>query len=404
MKIRRGHVFGFAVLLIAAIFTFTGCPTDPEDGGDDPGKVATPSAAPGPGAVTSGTSVALTSSTSGAIIYYTTDGSSPTSSSTQYSTPISITAAVTIKAIAVKADMTDSDVLTAAYTISGGGDPGTTNYTVSFSAGTGTGTPPGSQSVATGSSIMLPGATGMTPPSGQTFDGWQAQGGAKYAAGDSYTVIGDVTFIAQWLQSGPVFVPLTDGIWTNGSIESSSDLKRYSFYATGGTYHISWKDANGGGGGDGSYTCDVNVFGRREDGTQLFSGDDGIQFPQTISGYTGQVSILVEGATYGQNRTGTFAIKYKSGAPGAIKIVNAASGWTITAWHILESDRATVLINGASYPIPGNSDKTLEVSPGTYYVWVRIGSGVDSAYSSAITVTSGGTRTVRYTGSSLQVQ
>jgi hypothetical protein len=279
----------------------------------------------------------------------------------------------------------------------------TMNYTVSFSAGTGTGMPPASQSVAVGSSITLPGATGMAPPTGQSFDGWQAQGGAKYTAGDSYTVTGDVTFIAWWLQSGPVFIPLTDGVWTSGSIDSSSDLKRYSFHATGGTYHISWKDANGGGGGDGSYTCNVNVAGFREDGTWFFGGDDGIWYPQTISGYTGQVSILVEGTTASQNRTGTFAIKFESGAPGAIKIVNAASSVTISAWRILESDKATVLISADSAAISRNDDETVEVSPGTYYVWVRIGS-VDSAYSSAITVTSGGTKTVRYTGSSLQVQ
>lgn len=50
--------------------------------------------------------VALATKTTGADIYYTTDGSDPTSSSTKYSTAIAITGTQTIKAIAVKAGMT----------------------------------------------------------------------------------------------------------------------------------------------------------------------------------------------------------------------------------------------------------------------------------------------------------
>ena len=78
---------------------------------------ATPTVNPPAGAVTSGTTVTLESSTAAVLIYYTTNGTTPTTGSTQYTTPISITAAVTIKAIAVKDGMNDSGVLEAAYTI-----------------------------------------------------------------------------------------------------------------------------------------------------------------------------------------------------------------------------------------------------------------------------------------------
>ncbi|QQZ63618.1 chitobiase/beta-hexosaminidase C-terminal domain-containing protein [Paenibacillus sonchi] len=81
-------------------------------------QVEAPTANPAGGAVASGTTVALSSSTSGAAIHYTLDGSVPTSSSPEYSGPIPVTGAVTIKAIAVKAGMTDSAVMSEAYTLS----------------------------------------------------------------------------------------------------------------------------------------------------------------------------------------------------------------------------------------------------------------------------------------------
>ena len=80
-------------------------------------KVATPTFSPAAGAVAEGTEVTISTSTEGATIYYTTDGNEPTTSSTKYTEPITINAAVTIKAIAVKDGTPDSDVATAAYTI-----------------------------------------------------------------------------------------------------------------------------------------------------------------------------------------------------------------------------------------------------------------------------------------------
>ena len=84
-----------------------------------PGIVAsTPVATPGAGAVASGTEVVLTSDTKGAKILYTLDGTTPSMSSAVYTGPIAVTAAVTIKAIAVAEGHDPSSVLTAAYTIS----------------------------------------------------------------------------------------------------------------------------------------------------------------------------------------------------------------------------------------------------------------------------------------------
>ena len=82
------------------------------------GPVAAPTFSIEGGIYSSAKSVALSTTTSGAVIYYTTDGSTPSTSSAQYSTAISVATTKTIKAIAVKSGFDDSPIATASYTIS----------------------------------------------------------------------------------------------------------------------------------------------------------------------------------------------------------------------------------------------------------------------------------------------
>lgn len=82
-------------------------------------QAATPSASPAAGEVASGTEVALSTTTAGAVIHYTIDGSTPDETSPVFKAdnPIVITAGVTIKAIALAEGYDPSAVLTAAYTV-----------------------------------------------------------------------------------------------------------------------------------------------------------------------------------------------------------------------------------------------------------------------------------------------
>ena len=80
---------------------------------------STPTFSPAGGTYTSSQTVAISCATSGAIIYYTLDGSEPTPSSSRYSAPITITSSKTIKAIAYK-DKKTSSVKSATFTINTG--------------------------------------------------------------------------------------------------------------------------------------------------------------------------------------------------------------------------------------------------------------------------------------------
>ena len=60
----------------------------------------------------------ISDATAGATIYYTTNGTTPTTSSTVYNGPITVSSTETVEAIAVETGYTSSAVATTAYTIS----------------------------------------------------------------------------------------------------------------------------------------------------------------------------------------------------------------------------------------------------------------------------------------------
>ena len=82
--------------------------------------IPAPTFKPAPGTYVSGQSVTLSDSTSGATIYYTTNGTTPTTSSTKYTGPISVSSTSTIEAIAAESGLTTSVVAGGAYTIESG--------------------------------------------------------------------------------------------------------------------------------------------------------------------------------------------------------------------------------------------------------------------------------------------
>lgn len=109
------------ILIILSIFSlflfilFYSCPSPVKE------KVATPVITPTGGIIfnPNPTTVTITCETDGATIYYTTDGTDPTTSSSLYEGPFIIEAG-TVKAMAAKENYLDSDIATEQYILASG--------------------------------------------------------------------------------------------------------------------------------------------------------------------------------------------------------------------------------------------------------------------------------------------
>jgi len=102
----KGWVRGQGVSLVkTAVYTITPV-------------VADPTFSPAPGTYNTPQTVSISCSTSGAVIRYTTNGSVPIESSTQYVSPLSVNDDIVIKAKAFKTNWTPSNTVTAQYVIS----------------------------------------------------------------------------------------------------------------------------------------------------------------------------------------------------------------------------------------------------------------------------------------------
>src|SRR6266700_3894325 len=121
--------------------------------------VATPAFSPGGGTYTGSVTVSISDATSGATIYYTTDGSTPTSSSAVYTGALTFTQTTTLKAMAAASRMTNSGVASATYTI----QQQVATPTFSLGGGTYTGSVTVSISDATSGATIYYTTNGSTP-------------------------------------------------------------------------------------------------------------------------------------------------------------------------------------------------------------------------------------------------
>ncbi len=80
-------------------------------------RVGTPSISPDGGTYSTAQHVTITCATQNAAIYYTTDGTVPTANASRYTSPIELLASSTVRAIATKQGMLDSEIARASFVI-----------------------------------------------------------------------------------------------------------------------------------------------------------------------------------------------------------------------------------------------------------------------------------------------
>ncbi len=202
---------------------------------------STPTFSPSAGTYSSAQSVTISDATSGATVYYTTDGSTPTTSSTKYTAPISVGSSESLEAIAVVAGDTNSAVASAAYTIT----PQVTVATPSFSPGPGTYTSAQSVSI----SDATPGATinyttnGSTPTASSTpYTGPIAVSSTEtlqaiaVATGDTNSAVSSAIYTITTQAATPAFSPAA-GTYSSAQSVSISDATSGAtiYYTTNGT-------------------------------------------------------------------------------------------------------------------------------------------------------------------------
>jgi hypothetical protein len=136
-----------------------------------PGPAATPAFGLAAGTYVGAQSVAITDTMQGATIYYTTDGSTPTTGSGVYSSPVAVSASETLQAIAVVTGYTESAVASATYTINQPvtptitwATPATITYGTALSA-----TQLDASSSVAGSFVYTPAAGTVLPAGSQTL-------------------------------------------------------------------------------------------------------------------------------------------------------------------------------------------------------------------------------------------
>jgi hypothetical protein len=147
-------------------------------------SVQMPAFTPPAGAYRGTQTVTLTCLTPGALIYYTTDSSTPTAASAQYTEPLTVSADTTLMAMAAKAGLANSAVSSASYTIlwdqtitfgalankTGGDAPFTVNATASSGLPVNFTIVSGPATVA-GDTVTLTGAGTVTIRASQDGDG-----------------------------------------------------------------------------------------------------------------------------------------------------------------------------------------------------------------------------------------
>jgi hypothetical protein len=177
---------------------------------------ATPTFSPGAGTYSTPQSVTIADSTPNASIYYTTNGTTPSTGSTLYTGPIQVSTSETLQAIALAPGFSQSAVASAGYTIG---------------------------STSTCNAPSAPGVNVCKPVNGSTV-------GSPVAVQASATVTGTISRMEVWVDGVKKFSTLNSRTLST-SLSLAAGSHRFAFYAVntaGNTWQTTVTAIVGGGG------------------------------------------------------------------------------------------------------------------------------------------------------------
>jgi len=203
--------------------------------GGSPTATATPTFSPAAGTYASAQSVTISDATSGSTIYYTTDGSTPTTSSTKYSAPISVAASMTIKAMATASGFSNSAVASAAYVI----QSAAATPTFSPAAGTYSSAQSVTISDTTAGATIYYTTDGSTPTTASTkYTGAISVTSSKTikamatASGFSNSAVASAAYVIQSAAATPTFSPVAGTYSSTQSVTISDTTAGATIYYT----------------------------------------------------------------------------------------------------------------------------------------------------------------------------
>ena len=196
---------------------------------------ATPTFSPASGTYSAAQTVTISDATSAALIYYTTNGATPTTSSTPYTGAITVSSSETLNAIAVANGFTTSAVASSTYTIqvpaatptfSPAGGTYSTTQTVTISD-----TTPGA-SIYYNTNGTTP-TTSSTPYTGTiTVSSSKTLNAIAVASGYATSAVGSATFTIQVPAATPTFSPAAGTYSTTQTVTISDATSGASIYFT----------------------------------------------------------------------------------------------------------------------------------------------------------------------------
>jgi len=299
-------------------------------------QAATPTFSPAPGTYTGAQSVTISDTTSGASIYYTTNGTTPTISSTLYTGPITVSASETLEAIATASGFSTSNIGTASYVIN---------------------TVTGGSLTATGTAIKSASTVNLTTLG--TGD-WAHWGQSSAAAFDHKSSGGSqISNVSVTGTAGQFTDSIIGTTWTDGTPTASATASKNGSYTAGTGNGFSFTapaDTT-------SRTLMVYVGGYKSGGKLVAHLSDG-----SASDYTDTSMSGAGTGTDGSHYYASYAVTYKA----------ASAGQTVKVTWSMNSDAGSGNVTLQAATLTGTS--TPQASTPTF-------SPAGGTYTSAQTVT-----------------